>query len=250
MENIKHNLKDFYNQEAEKYYNSRQKHRNDWNIILNEIKKSWKKEISILEFGCWWGRFIKFLNENLKWIKIKYIWIDLSEKLLDFAKKDNPKCKFVCEDISKFITNEKQESYDYIVGIACFQHIYSPKERKFLIKHFYKILNYWWKIIMTNWSLSERFIKKYTKPLLESIWKFIYSIWNHKWRDIMIPWKNWKNLHKRYYHIFSKKELEQLIKGWWFKINKLTYLDKNGHETTKRKDSNNTIVIWEKQVFW
>jgi hypothetical protein len=50
--NIKSDLKNFYNTEAEKYYYTRNKHRSDGEIILNEIKKIKKKNISILEFGC------------------------------------------------------------------------------------------------------------------------------------------------------------------------------------------------------
>jgi hypothetical protein len=48
--NIKNNIKDFYNKEANKYYYTRNKHRSDGQIILNEIKKLNKKNISILEF--------------------------------------------------------------------------------------------------------------------------------------------------------------------------------------------------------
>jgi 1,2-phenylacetyl-CoA epoxidase PaaB subunit len=48
--NIKTDLKNFYNKEANKYYYTRNKHRSDGQTILNEIKKINKKSISILEF--------------------------------------------------------------------------------------------------------------------------------------------------------------------------------------------------------
>ena len=159
------NLKDVYNTIAEKYYLSRNKHRNDWIQVLNEIQKYWKKEISILEFWCWWWRCIKYLHENLKWIKINYTWVDISDELLKFAQKDNPKEKFICEDICNYTKKTHQENFDFIIWIASFQHIEKESERLKLMKCFYKSLKYWWKLIMTNRSFSSRF-KKNTKKKL------------------------------------------------------------------------------------
>ena len=240
------NLKEVYNTIAEKYYLSRNKHRNDWIHIINELQKYWKKEISILEFWCWWWRCIKYLNENLKWIKINYTWVDVSNKLLKYAKKDNPNDEFICEDICKYIQNIPQEKYDLIIWIASFQHIENEDKRLFLMKNFYKVLKYWGKIIMTNRSFSDRFLSKYKYEIIKSIIKTIYTIWNHKRNDLFVPRKiNWETLY-RFYHIFSIKELKLLCKESWFTIKKLSFLDKNWLEILNRKISNNTILIWEK----
>ena len=239
-------LKKVYDTIAEKYYLSRNKHRNDWIHILNEIQKYWKKEISILEFWCWWWRCIKYLHENLKWIKINYIWVDISNELLKYAKKDNPKDKFICEDISKYIQKTAQEQFDFIIWIASFQHIEQENERLSLMKNFYRTLKYWWKLIMTNRSFSNRFSKKYNKEIIKSILKTIYTFWNHKRNDLSIPRKyNWETLY-RFYHIFSTKELKSLCKESWISINKLSFLDKTGKDTPNQKASNNSILIWEK----
>lgn len=242
------NLKEVYDTIAEKYYLSRNKHRNDWIHILNEIQKYWKKEISILEFWCWWGRCIKYLNENLKWINIKYTWVDISKELLKYAKKDNQKNEFICDNISNYIKKVPQESFDFIIWIASFQHIEKELERLYLMKNFYKTLKYWLKLIMTNRSFSNRFKKKYQKEITKSILKTIYTFWNHKWNDLSIPRKvNWDTLY-RFYHIFNVKELELLCKESWFTINKLTFLDKNWKETTNQKSSNNTLLVGIKKL--
>lgn len=47
---IKQSLASFYDAQAEKYYHTRNKHRADADIFLDEIKNSGKKTISILEF--------------------------------------------------------------------------------------------------------------------------------------------------------------------------------------------------------
>jgi len=70
---IKNDLKTFYNQEAQKYHQTRKKFRSDGEIILQEIKKNKAKNLSILEFGCGSGRLINFLNSNLKDKNITYI---------------------------------------------------------------------------------------------------------------------------------------------------------------------------------
>jgi len=244
----KNSLKEVYDTIAEKYYLSRNKYRNEGIYILNEIKIYWKKEISILEFWCWWWRCIKYLNENLKWIKINYTWVDISDKLLEYAKKDNPKNEFICDDIWNYIQNKTQETFDFIIWIASFQHIKQDSERLFLMKNFYKTLKYWWKLIMTNRSFSNRFKKKYKKEIIKSILKTIYTFWNHKWNDLYIPRNfNWKILY-RYYHIFYTKELNLLCKESGFKVNKLSFFDKSWNEIYKRELSNNTILIWEKKL--
>lgn len=246
---IKSDLKNFYDTEAEKYYYTRNKHWHDGEIILNEIKKIKKKNISILEFWCWWGRLIKFLNSKLKDKNIKYVWIDISQWLLDFAQKDNKKNKFVCEDIAKYIKKTKQESLDIIIWVASFQHAPNKKERLYLMKNFYKSLNYWWKLIMLNRSISKWFLKKHKNTIKESIWKSIYTLWKHNWRDLQIPWKNKWKTHYRFYHMFSKKELNILWKYSGFRINELSHIDKVWQKTNNWKKSNNTLFIWEKEVF-
>ncbi len=245
---IKKDLENFYDKEAEKYYFSRKKYRADWYIILDEIKKNPKKTISILEFWCGSWRLISFLNANLKNKKIVYTWIDLSKKLIEFASKDNPNNNFIHDDIYNYIKNTKQESLDFIIWIASFQHIPNQKERIYLIKSFYKSLNYWWKLIMTNRSISKRFIRKHYKPLINSFLKYIYTIWNYNRKDLYIPRKNKNQINKRYYHMFTKGEIENLTKIWWFKTILLTHIDRRWQKTKVRKNSNNTIFVWEKNV--
>lgn len=245
---IKKNLESFYNEEAEKYYFSRKKYRADWYIILEKIKESPKETISILEFWCGSWRLISFLNKNIENKKIIYTWVDLSKKIIDFASKDNPKNNFIHKDIYSYIKNIKQESLDFIIWIASFQHIPNKKERIYLIKSFYKSLSYWWKLIIINRSISKWFIKKYYKCLINSFIKYIYTVWKYSRNDIYIPRKGKNKIRKRYYHIFTKNEINALTKIWWFKTILLTYIDRKWQKINNRKNSNNTIFIWEKDI--
>jgi 2-polyprenyl-3-methyl-5-hydroxy-6-metoxy-1,4-benzoquinol methylase len=227
-----------------------------------------------LEFWCGWWRLIKFLNTEIEKekldIKIKYIWVDLSQKLLDFAQKDSKESKkndkFICQDITIYTKTLKQESLDFVIGIASFQHIPNQKERLFVLKNFYQSLKYNWELIILNRSFSSWFIKKFKQVIKKSVIKTIYTVWTHDWRNLNIPrqktkqTKHWKlesvfehssnnKNHYRFYHIFGIKELSLLWKLSGFKINELTYIDKTGQRTKNRKKSNNTLFIWEKKVF-
>ncbi|HBB04165.1 TPA: hypothetical protein DCZ39_04715 [Patescibacteria group bacterium] len=60
---IKDELQKFYDAQAEKYYQTRNKHRDDADIFLDEIRNCGKKTISILEFGCGSGRLLAYLKD-------------------------------------------------------------------------------------------------------------------------------------------------------------------------------------------
>jgi len=252
---IQSELSKFYDAQAEKYYQTRNKHRADADIFLDEIKNSWKKTLNILEFGCGSGRFLAQLVA-LKGIRIHYIWVDISKNLLSFAKKQisgkaaakHITATFVCDDIVHYLIWLKQESFDFVIGIASFQHIPTSKERFFVIKNAYRLLKYEGKLLMTNRSFSRRFLKKYKKDILQAIWKYIISFGKYEWNSIMVPWKNGKTIDKRFYHIYTLAELKKLVSLSGFTLETLWYLSK-WTITASRKDSQNSLVIAQKSVF-
>lgn len=244
----KEDLQKFYDANASKYHRTRQKHRADSQYIINEINNSESKKVRILELGCGAGRFASYLNENCK-KKFNYIWVDLSSKLLEHAKSDNPKMKFECSDMSIFVTKQDQESRDYIILTASFQHIPNYHERLFLMKNFYKMLNYNGKVIMLNWALSDWFVNKYLKQVLQALIKSVITFWKKDKRDVMVPWKSGKTTYYRYYHLFGLKELKKLSLLSWFVVDKLTYLDKKGNEINKVNSANNSLLVACKKIF-
>ncbi len=247
-------LKQFYDAEAKKYAQTREKFRSDAKFFLEEIEYSEQKTIKILEFGCGWGRLLKHIK-GISGKKIQYIWIDLSSELLKIAKKQitakdkHISADFVCDDITNAIKSYKQESFDYIIGIASFQHIPSRRERFYLMKNFYRLLRYDGKVLMTNWSFSSRFIKKYQREIIKAILKYCISRGKKEWNTIMIPWIAHRQIFWRLYHIFTRKELLALHVLSGFSVEKITYLDTKGNETGDRKTSKNMLTIAQKRVF-
>ena len=252
---IKEGLRAFYDAQAEKYYNTRNKHRADADIFLDEIQTSEKKTLSILEFGCGSGRLLVHLAQ-LKGIKINYVGVDISKNLLSFAKKQmsgkatpkNITATFVCDDIVHYVKWLKQESFDFVIGVASFQHIPTIKERFFVMKNAYRILKYDGKLIMTNRSFSRWFLRKFQKDFLHSLGKYIISFGKDEWNSIMVPRKNGKTTDKRFYHIYTLAELKKLASLSGFIIEKLSYLAK-WVIIPSRKHSQNSLLIAKKTVF-
>ena len=245
---IKQDLELFYNSEAKKYAETRKKFWHEEKAILETITPLFeeKEKIRILEFGCGSGRFATLLNQNFAG-KFDYVWIDLSEELLSYASKDNPSLTFFQWDITKLIKNFEQESFDLIVWTSSFQHIPTAKERSFLMKNFYRLLDYDGILLMTNRSLSDWFTKKHWKIVMKA--KILSRLKFNKWsaRDLIVPRtdENWK-VYGRFYHFFSLEELKNLANfaGLTLKVN--MFFDGDGNFIDSEKTSRSSFLIASK----
>ena len=250
---IKQDLQSFYNSEAKKYAETRKKFWHEEKAILDAITPLFENndKVRVLEFGCGSGRFATLLNQQFT-DKFDYVWIDLSDELLSYASIANPNLTFFQWDITKLIRNFEQESFDLIVWTSSFQHIPTAKERSFLMKNFYRLLDYDGMLLMTNWSLSDWFVKKNWKIVMKA--KILSWLKLNKWsaRDLMVPRtdSDWK-IYERFYHFFSLKELESLaiFSGLTTKIN--TFIDWNGEFTNSEKISRSSFFVATKTpIIW
>ncbi len=244
MHSITKSLQFIYNKHAKHFSQTRKKRRPEIDHIIDYINTIQKKTINILELGCWDGRLYKFLQTRTK-KNIHYTGIDIADKLLEIAKKNNPEWRFIHADMIDEITKNKQESVDIIISIASFHHIPTHKDRLFILKNAYRILQYEWTIIMTNRALSHRFIKKYRKSLGHAILQNLLSLGQRSWRDVYITRnKQWK----RYYHIFNKNYLESLVKQSWFTIRAHHYITAKWWESNTNKNARNIFTIGKKTI--
>ena len=242
---IKENLQLFYDNEAKKYAETRKKFWHEEKIILDEINPLFnqKEKIRILEFWCGSGRFATLLNQNFSG-KFDYVWIDLSNELLWYASKENPNLTFFQWDITRLIKNFEQESFDLIVWTSSFQHIPTQKERSFLMKNFYRLLDYDGLLLMTNRSLSKRFMKKHYNVVLKSKLLSFLKFDKSSARDLMVPWvdKDWK-VYERFYHLFSLSELKNLAAFSWLNLKINIFLDSDGNFTDNEKISRSSFFV-------
>lgn len=230
-------VKNSYNKIAKDFSKTRQYSWPEFDLFLeeiNQIRQNWEnKKIKILDVWCWNWRLLSFFEKNLE--NFEYTWIDLSEEMIFEAKKLHQKSTFKNMNMSKL--DFKNESFDLIIPIASFHHLWNKKDRIKTILEFKRILTKNWIICMTNWNL---FQKKYWKCFFTNFWQ------KKSWNDTFVPFSSWWKIKTiRYYHAFTIKELDTLFQNNWLKIIKKFFI-KKWEIKEKAKDSFNICHILKK----
>jgi ubiquinone/menaquinone biosynthesis C-methylase UbiE len=156
------------------------------------------KQGKVLDLGCGSGRNMIFNSE------LEYYGIDFSEIQLKHAKEHIKKNKINANlfklnawDLSKFGNN----SFDYGLFIATLHCLEGVEQRKKAISEFYRVLKQGAEALISVWdSEDKRFDCVKNKG-------DIYM----SWREDGIP-------YFRYYYLYSKKELIELLENAGFKI--------------------------------
>lgn len=210
-------VKENYNEIAPDFDNTRNK------IIwpeLVKIAKNIRDNNKILDIGCGNGRLLTVLKDK----NIDYLGVDISENLINLAKKKFFEYKFLVGDILE-LGKLKEINYDYIFCIAVIQHIPGENLRVASLLQLKNKIKSDGKIIISAWNMWRQ------KKLIKNIFKFYLLKLLRKnkmdFGDIKFGWKNseGKIISERYYHAFTKRELKKIIKKAGLKIEKI-YKDK------------------------
>jgi len=167
-----------------------------------------KGSLKVLDIGCWSWRLLEQFSSQYNIDDINYVWIDLSEKMLECARENFPEKEFLNLNMIELDRIENKD-FNCIFFIASFHHLQSIKEREEVLIKAYNLLETWGRIFMTNWALnSEVNNEKYNNAAISDsknkYWSIDYNI---------VFWE-----HDRYYHCFDLNELEYLARKSWFKI--------------------------------
>ncbi len=154
----------------------------------------------ILDLGCGNGRLIKVLENSNK--KFSYIGVDFSANLIMQAKQIFPEYEFQVKDMRE--AEFPDNSFDLIAIVAAFHHLPTARHREEVMANVYRWLKPSGLLFMTNWNL---FQKRYFPHIYNKL------LSKRAWNDFFIPW-NHGNF--RYYHSFTQKELEKLLKKTGF----------------------------------
>jgi tRNA (uracil-5-)-methyltransferase TRM9 len=197
---------------------------------LEDLKDLFFQNQNILDFGCGNGRFYSLIKDK----NINYYGVDISQKLINLAKKQVHQGKFTIID-SNLKLPYKNSFFDRLLCIASFHHIPSEKLRQKVLLEFKRVLKDNSILLITVWDFYHgknlKYLNsKYQDPKLEK-------------GDLFIPWKdnNGKILAQRYFHAFTIEELEILIKKAGFKIEKLELIPHNN-----KKEYFNILLIAKK----
>jgi len=158
-----------------------------WNSVRNFLDSIDKYSI-VADVGCGNGKYMKYKSKELL-----YFGNDTSKGLLNIAKQK-------CPETSNIIlaygspASYRNNAFDAVISIAVLHHIYSVENRRLFVSELIRICKPNGKIHITVWA--DTIDKKKCK-----------SIGNNK-GDYLI---SWKNKYERYYHLFNKDELIELI---------------------------------------
>jgi len=195
--------------------------------VWNSIAKTWNKYVvkkipivvdflknkkgKIIDLGCGDGRNM-IPNPN-----ITYYGIDFSEQSLNHAKKRAKKEKIniklfkkQSDNLSEFKTN----MFDHGLFIAALHCIETKKNRSKTLKEFYRILKPNAEALITVWNSEDKRFS-HIKGGREGKDGQKGKDYNG---DIYMSWKQNNIPHMRYYYLYKKQELLNLLKSTGFKI--------------------------------
>ncbi len=164
--------------------------------IIAEFLKN--KKGKVIDLGCGAGRNM-IPNKN-----IEYYGVDFSEKMIKNAEKFikinkiNAKLfKSMIDNLDKKIFDN--EMFDYGLFIASLHCLETREERENALKEFYRIL------------------KKGSEALI-SVWDSEDFRFKNKGKEVYMSWKKDGISYMRYYYLYNKQELLDLLKSVGFRI--------------------------------
>jgi len=181
--------KQTYNEIADEFNQTRNKH----DSLMDDLKEYIKEDEKILDLGCGNGRLYQLFSEH----NIDYAGVDFAENLVKIAK-ENYGNYFKTADILNLPFPD--ENFDSVWSIAVLHHIPSTELRKRVLSEIRRVLRPNGRVIVTCWKIKSLFRK-----------------------DILIPFHG----RRRYYHVFSKREMVGLFKDAGFKIEEVKFLGYN-----------------------
>lgn len=164
----------------------------------------------VLDAGCGNGRLLEAFADK----KVKYLGCDNSSSLLEIAQQNYPEHEFIFGNILK-----KDESlvgeFNYVFCIAVLAHIPSRELQQQALENLRSYLCSGGQAIISVWNLRQKF--NYRMMILKNLILKLFGLRVLPSADLVFPWQD-KMGAQRYYHAFSKRELEKLAMRAGFKI--------------------------------
>jgi len=150
---------------------------------------------------------------------VDYFGVDISENLIDIAKRTYPEANFQVADGRNLPFPDNY--FDKVFSISVLHHIPSKDLRIQHLKEMNRVLKPGGLLVFRVWDFWRR------KKAVELIARFIFLKLAGKskldFNDVFLPWKDFEGspVIQRYFHCFTKGELKQLAIESGFKVKKI-----------------------------
>lgn len=185
-----------------------------WEEVL-EFSKTVEKGF-VLDIGCGNCRnLIPFIKNN-----VDCIGMDFSKGMIKqaklFLKRRELKTNLVIGNFTNIPF--KSESIPTIICNAVLHDVYLKEDRNESLKELERIAKTDCKILLSVW---DRYQKRF-------VWPLIRSFLSGRYADIWVNWNYHGKIYKRFYHLYTEKELRKDIEDIGFKVEK-SWNDKKGN---------------------
>ena len=208
----KKHVYEVYDKISEHFSHTRYK---PWPLVA-EFLNSLENYSMVLDVGCGNGKYLS-VNEN-----ILMFGTDRSGNLLSIAKEKNINSQcFVADSLKLPI---RSESFDAVISIAVIHHFSNELLRIQALKEIFRVTKIGGKILVYVWAMEQK-EKKFTEQDNFVPWHLQNRFENETKVETIQNGPNVtedKNInckvYQRYYHVFYKGELEDIIKKTGIKV--------------------------------
>jgi ubiquinone/menaquinone biosynthesis C-methylase UbiE len=196
-----------YNLIAKQFSEAREDPWKEFSFLFKDFLSSRER---VLDIGCGNGRFFELCKG-----KVSYFGIDSSEELIKVAKKRYPEANFQVADALNIPF--PAHYFDKVYSIAVLQHIPGQEFREQFLKEAKRVLRPGGFLLLTVWNLWRW---NNIKLLIKNTILKLFGVSKLDFKDFFLPATRQSLFKNFYYHAFTKRELEGLVRKIGFKIEK------------------------------
>ncbi|MCX6821557.1 MAG: methyltransferase domain-containing protein [Candidatus Aenigmarchaeota archaeon] len=162
----------------------------------------------LLDLGCGNCRnSLSFLEKN-----IDCVGLDFSKGMIREAKKLLKKNNLNESLVIGNLDNLPFKKGSFLL-VMCIRTLHHLESRELRMKALEEMKRVGIKILLSVWKIWQtRFI-----------WQLIKSFFSGHFADVYVDWNYHGKIYKRFYHLYTKKELEDVLKNTGLKIEKIWY---------------------------